>query len=175
VSSLINAALSPLANSVPTTPVQPPALWTLLAFARREFEPGLSMASTTVDPMAGQMTNSLVAAPVVNKSDDASPASDTDFIRSTMNFGLFSITAAADPDDNEFVAVVFSSPFFTDVLTSGTDPSGRLGFGAAGIGVGGVTVNTFESPLFPFLDSRLVIPFPDPLAPVFTAFVPFGF
>jgi hypothetical protein len=146
-----------------------------MAFARREFEPGSSISSTTVDPLAGQMTNALVTAPVGSKSDDTSPASDTDFISSTMNFVLFSITAAADPDDNEFVAVVFSSPLFTDILTSGADPSDRLGFGAAGIGVAGVTVNTFESPVLPFLDSRFVIPFPDPLAAVFTAFVPFGF
>src|SRR6202022_3780067 len=37
VSTLINTVLSPFANSAPTAPVQPPAAWTLLAFARREF------------------------------------------------------------------------------------------------------------------------------------------
>jgi hypothetical protein len=128
-----------------------------------------------VNPLAGQKTNALVTDPVGGMSEDASPASDTDFISSTMNFGLFSITAAADPDDNEFVAVVFSTPLFTDILTSGADPSDHLGFGAAGTGVAGETVNTFESPVLPFLDITLAIRVTDPFAALFTALVPFGF
>jgi hypothetical protein len=175
VSTLINAALSPLVNGAPTTPVQPPTLWTLVAFARREFEPSVSIPSKTVNPLAGQVTNALVTDPVGGMSEDTSPASDTDFISSTTNFGLFSITAAADPDDNEFVAVVLSTPFFTDILTSGADPSDHLGFGAAGTGVAGETVNTFESPVFPFLDSTFAIRVTDPFAALFTALVPFGF
>jgi hypothetical protein len=175
VSTLMHAVLSPLANNTPTAPAQSPALWTLVAFARREFEPGLSSSSATVNPLAGQKTNALVIDPVASTSMNPSPVSETDFISSTMNFGLFSITAAADPDDNEFVAVVFSTPFFTDILTSGTDPSDTLGFGAAGTGVAGRTVNTFESPILPFLDSSFAIPVTDPFAALFTAFVPFGF
>ena len=38
VSSVVNWVLSPLAGAVPTTPAQPPFIWSLLAFARREFE-----------------------------------------------------------------------------------------------------------------------------------------
>jgi hypothetical protein len=38
VSSVINWVLDPLAGSSPTTPAQPPLIWGLLAFARREFE-----------------------------------------------------------------------------------------------------------------------------------------
>jgi hypothetical protein len=101
--------------------------------------------------------------------DDITPASDTDFISSpTTNFGLFSNTSFADPDDNHFVATVFSSPLFTDILTSGADPS-------RGLGVPGETVNTFESPVFPFLDSTIAIPITDPFAELFTALLPFGF
>ena len=38
VSSVINWVLNPLAGASPTTPAQPPLIWGLLAFARREFE-----------------------------------------------------------------------------------------------------------------------------------------
>ncbi len=38
VSSVINWVLNPLAGTSPTTPAQPPLIWGLLAFARREFD-----------------------------------------------------------------------------------------------------------------------------------------
>jgi Domain of unknown function (DUF4185) len=38
VSSVVNWVLNPLAGTAPTTPAQPPLIWGLLAFARREFE-----------------------------------------------------------------------------------------------------------------------------------------
>jgi hypothetical protein len=103
-------------------------------------------------------------------ADDTSPASDTDFMSSpTISlFGLFSNTSFADPDDNQFVATVFSSPLFTDTLTSGVDPS-------RGLGTAGETVNTLNSPVFPFLNSTLAIPVTDPLAALFTLLLPFGF
>jgi hypothetical protein len=100
-------------------------------------------------------------------------APDPDFITSTHDFfGLFSVTSAADPDDNHFVAFVLRTPFFTDVLTSGTDPEDILGFGAASIGLAGHTVNTFMSP---FLNFSLAVPVEDPFADLFTALVRAGF
>jgi Domain of unknown function (DUF4185) len=38
VSSVVNWVLNPLAGTAPTTPAQPPLIWGLLAFARREIE-----------------------------------------------------------------------------------------------------------------------------------------
>lgn len=100
-------------------------------------------------------------------------AADPDFITSTHGFfGLFSVTSAADPDDNHYVAFVIRTPFFTNVLTSGTDPEDNLGFGAASIGVAGHTVNTFSSP---FLNFSVGIPVEDPFAPLFTELVRAGF
>jgi hypothetical protein len=100
-------------------------------------------------------------------------AADPDFITSTHGFfGLFSVTSAADPDDNHYVAFVLRTPFFTNVLTSGTDPEDNLGFGAASIGVAGHTVNTFLSP---FLNFSVAIPVEDPFAELFTALVRAGF
>jgi hypothetical protein len=94
-----------------------------------------------------------------------------------QDFGLFTNQSFADPDDGEFVATVIQSePFgFTDIVTSGADPSDGVGFGAAGIGVAGETVNTFIDPSDPALDSTFSLPFTDPLAELFTALLPLGF
>ena len=85
-----------------------------------------------------------------------------------QNFGFFTDQSFADPDDSEFVATVISNQSFTDVLTSGADPSdGLAAFGVpgdAGIGVVGETVNTFIDPSDPALESMLSfsLPFTDP-------------
>lgn len=108
--------------------------------------------------------------------DDGSPGVDTDFVSGPLqNFGLFTNQSFADPGDNEFVATVFQSPLFTDILTSGADPSDSVGFGAAGAGVAGETVNTFIVPSDPALDSAFALPFTDPFAELFTALLPLGF
>ena len=172
VSTLINAVLSPFAKSAPTVPAQSPADLTLLAFARREFEPAVLSPSTTVDPLAGHITNGLVTDTVGSTPEAASTAVDPGFISSTRNiFGLFSLTSAADPDDNHYVAVVLKTPIFTFVLTSGTDPEDNLGFGAASIGVAGHTVGTFISP---FLNFSVAIPIEDPFAELFTELIRLG-
>jgi hypothetical protein len=99
---------------------------------------------------------------------------DPDFISATDPlFKLLGITdiGAADPGDN-FDAMILKIPSLgiTDVLTSGKDPSDALaGLGIAlpddtGIGVAGVTVNTFTDTMDPALNSTFTIPFTDPLA-----------
>jgi hypothetical protein len=110
--------------------------------------------------------------------DDITPGVDTDFMSGPLqDFGLFTNQSFADPDDSEFVATVFSSqPLgFTDILTSGADPSDGVGFGPAGIGVAGETINTFIDPSDPMLDSTIILPFTDPLAQLFTDLLPLGF
>jgi hypothetical protein len=112
--------------------------------------------------------------------DDVTPGVDTDFMSGPLqDFGLFTDQSFADPDDNEFVATIVSNQSFTDVLTSGADPSDSLaGFGApgdTGIGVVGETINTFIDPSDPALDSTIVLPFTDPLAQLFTDLLPLGF
>jgi hypothetical protein len=150
---VVKTAVATRAPSAPTVPVQP-AAFALLASTRREFEPSRAVTRP--------------AAPTVTTS-----AVDPDFISSTHGFfGLFSVTSAADPDDNNYVAFVLRTPFFSNVLTSGTDPEDNLGFGAASIGVAGSTVNTFISP---FLTFSVAIPVEDPFAELFTALVRAGF
>ncbi|HET7665631.1 MAG TPA: hypothetical protein VFK56_06095 [Mycobacterium sp.] len=153
--SMRKAALTPppAATDAPAAPVPNPAALMLLAFTRREFQP-----STTVNHVADTAVST--------------SAADPDFISSTHNLGPISITSAADPDDDHYVAFVLATPFFTNVLTSGTDPEDNLGFGAASIGVAGHTVNTFMSPRRNF---TIAIPITDPLAPVFTVLVRLGF
>lgn len=126
---------------------------------------------------------SLATGPVAHADgDDISPGVDTDFMVGPLqNFGFFMDQSFADPDDSEFVATVISNQSFTDVLTSGADPSdGLAAFGVpgdAGIGVVGETVNTFIDPSDPALESMLSfsLPFTDPLAQLFTDLLPLGF
>jgi hypothetical protein len=102
---------------------------------------------------------------------DDVPLCDPDFISAPDKLApLFGFTdvGAADPADN-FEAMVVQIPGtgITDVLTSGTDPSGFLAtLGApedTAIGTAGVTLNTFIDPSLG-IDSTTTIPFTDPLA-----------
>jgi hypothetical protein len=114
----------------------------------------------------------------------ATSAADTGFISSTENFGIFTDIAAANPDDNEFVAnflegpMINGTPLFEDVLTSGADPGdGLAALGAPddlGVGMAGETINTFIVPSDPMLDFTTTLPFTDPLASVFTELIQIG-
>jgi hypothetical protein len=166
---LINVDPPAVDNGAPSEPVQELAALTLLAGAGREFEQA-NTASTTVDPPADPVTNGLVTETATSAVE--SSAVDPGFISSTRDFfGLFSITSAGDPDDNNFVAVVFETPLFTIVLTSGTDPEDNLGFGAPSIGVAGHTVATFISP---FVTFSAAIPVEDPFAELFIELIRLG-
>ena len=118
----------------------------------------------------------LATSPVAHADgEDIQPRGcDPDFISATDPlFALFGVTdiGAADPGDN-FEAMILNIPSLgiTDVLTSGTDPSDNLAaLGVTlpddmGIGMAGVTVNTFIDTMNPALDSSFTIPFTDPLA-----------
>jgi hypothetical protein len=65
VSNVISFVLNPLAGSAPTTPAQPPLVWSLLAFARREFDNFFSAlaggATQTASPVQ-QLTSMALAA-----------------------------------------------------------------------------------------------------------------
>jgi hypothetical protein len=72
VSNVINWVLGPMAGTAPTTPAQPPLVWTMLAFARREFENVLSRFGVggTADATLAVASTSLALAaqpvPVLN-------------------------------------------------------------------------------------------------------------
>lgn len=111
------------------------------------------------------------------------PGPDSDFLSGPLqNFGLFTDQGFADPDEH-FDAVVISGQGFTDVLTSGIDPSDHLATvaGLSGLpadvtaGTVDVTVNTFTSSTDPALDSTFTIPFTDPLIELWIALLPLGF
>jgi hypothetical protein len=62
VSSVVNWVLNPLAGMAPSAPAQPPLIWGLLAFARREFE-------NFFDALSGRATtNTMLAAPQTTTS-----------------------------------------------------------------------------------------------------------
>jgi hypothetical protein len=67
VSSVVNWVLSPFLGTAPTSPAQPPLIWTLLAFARREFENffGLVSPDDSAANVDAQTTSlALAAAPM---------------------------------------------------------------------------------------------------------------
>ena len=94
-------------------------------------------------------------------------AGDSNLMFQTTNFGLFTNTSVADPDEH-YVATAFSNPLFTAAATSGFEST--LGRGAPG-----QTLLTFQSPVAPILNGGIALPVTDPLAPVFTALLPLGF
>jgi hypothetical protein len=106
------------------------------------------------------------------------------FDDTVTTLGQFSDVAAADPT-YDWNAMVLQGPGFTDVLTSGNDPTDGLAgvSGLSGIpasvleGTAGMTVNTFIDPTDPALASALsfTIPFMDPLVSVWDYFLPLGF
>ncbi len=102
-----------------------------------------------------------------------SPAVDPGFISATDPLlALLGVTdiGAADPGEN-FEGMILNIPSLgiTDVLTSGTDPGDNLAtLGVAlpddvGVGMAGVTVNTFLDTMTG-ADTSFTIPFTDPLA-----------
>jgi hypothetical protein len=103
-----------------------------------------------------------------------SAAADPGFISATDPLlALLGVTdiGAADPSEGfDGMILNISSLGITDVLTSGTDPGDSLGqLGVTlphdvGVGMAGVTVNTFIDSMNPALDSSFTIPFTDPLA-----------
>jgi hypothetical protein len=128
---------------------------------------------------------SLATTPVANAFcvEDVLGMQVCDFISQTTTVpGLFSDTAAGDPAFN-YDAMVLQIPSLgiTDVLTSGIDPTDQLATVVpglpddTGVGMVDVTVNTFQDSMDPALDSSFIIPFTDPLAVLWDAFVPLGF
>jgi hypothetical protein len=102
-----------------------------------------------------------------------SPAADPGFISATDPLlAMLGVTdiGAADPSEN-FEGMILNIPSLgiTDVLTSGMDPGDNLAtLGVAlpddvGIGMAGVTVNTFVDTMTG-ADTSFTIPFTDPLA-----------
>jgi acetyl esterase/lipase len=90
VSSFVNIVLGPLAaTATPGAPAQTPALWALLAFARREIEQGLDRPTANVGPVS---TEVVTGNPVVNHATVAAAAAAP-----AAKVSDVQITAAAAP------------------------------------------------------------------------------
>jgi PPE-repeat protein len=146
------------------------AMWAQDVEAMLGYHAGVSSAAAQLAPwqqslrnVATQIAGALGLSPIANPVPG-----DPFFETQTQNIGPFTITAIGDSADNNFVAVKISSPFFTDTLTSGFEP-------ATGMGMPGQTINNFQSPVLPFLNSGIALPITDPLAPLFIALLPLGF
>ncbi|MDT5252149.1 MAG: hypothetical protein QOH07_1093, partial [Mycobacterium sp.] len=99
---------------------------------------GLGIAGTLL--AAGLI--SLATGPVAHacSAEDPTTLCDPNLLSSpALELGQFTNQSFADPGDNEFVETLFTGPNFTDVLTSGADPS-------LDAGVAGETINVFIDP-----------------------------
>jgi hypothetical protein len=131
--------------------------------------PATSAAAAQVAPWQQSLYNaSSKLAALVGLNPVTSPvAGDPDLKSQVSNVGPLTQTSLSDPDDHYFDAIELSSPQFTDTLTSGVEP-------ALGLGAPGMTINTFHSPVLPFLDSSFALPVTDPIARLFWALLPLG-
>ncbi|MBW0013674.1 MAG: PE family protein [Mycobacterium sp.] len=125
----------------------------------------LNNLASRLAPIAQQPAELLAATLGLSPATTPVPG-DSNFMVKTTNFGLFTNTVSADPDDN-YVATRFASPIFTDTLTSGFQET-------IGAGAPRETINTLQSPIFPFLNSSFALPVTDPLAFFFSALLPLG-
>jgi PPE-repeat protein len=143
-------------------------MWAQDVAAMVGYHAGASAAAAQVAPLeslhnlASQLAGVLGLPPVTTPF-----ANDPNLMFQTTNYGLFTNTSVADPDER-YVATVFSNPLFTAAATSGFEST--LGRGAPG-----QTLLTFQSPVAPILNGGIALPVTDPLAPVFTALLPLGF
>ena len=92
-STLLSAVLSPLAKNAPTPPVEPPTMWTLLAFARREFERTVNPSPT--NPLAGHIENGLVTETLTLNGQSIDPVATGNIGAPTP--GLSDLTANPQP------------------------------------------------------------------------------
>jgi PPE-repeat protein len=144
-------------------------MWAQDVAAMAGYHTGASAAAAQLAPLqslhglATRLAAALGLSPVTNPVPG-----DPDFGSQVQSIGPVTQTALADPDDHFFDALIFSSPQFTDTVTSGFEPT-------LGLGVPGQTINTFQSPVLPFLNSGIAIPVTDPIAPLFAALLPLGF
>ena len=145
-------------------------MWAQDVSAMLGYHAGAASAAAQLAPwqqslrnVSTQIAGALGLAPITN------PVPGDPFFESqTQNIGPLTITAIGDSADNNFVALKVTSPFFNDTLTSGFEP-------ATGMGMPGQTINNFQSPVLPFLNSGIALPVTDPLAPLFIALLPLGF
>jgi PE family len=131
--------------------------------------PAASAAAAQVAPWQQSLynTSSKLAALLGLNPVTTPVASDPDLKSQVSNFGPITQTSLSDPDDHYFDAIIISSPQFSDTLTSGLEPT--LGLGATG-----QTINTFQSPVLPFLNNTIALPVTDPLARLYWALLPLG-
>jgi acetyl esterase/lipase len=90
-------------------------LWTMLAFARREFERAFFNQPPTVDPLAGQVSSGLVTATPTLYSPSLDPAI-TDETSPTV--GAANVTANAQPDATAAPATFTGQPSFVSQVFS---------------------------------------------------------
>ena len=132
VSSVVDAVLSPFASgTAPGEPAQTPALWTLAAFARREFEQAFSNPQPTVNPVAGSTTNGLVIDTPTLNGQSMDPA---DHRRDGPTCGRVGPDCHPQPNATAAPATFTGEPSFVSQVFTGVFSGGACGRGLLGCG-----------------------------------------
>jgi hypothetical protein len=148
----------------------PPGHWDSQLIQALSMNNGAAAAAAQVAPWQQSLYNqSSKLAALLGLNPVTTPvASDPDLKSQVTNYGPLTQTSLSDPDDHYFDSISFSDPpLVTDTLTSGFEPT-------LGLGAPGRTINTFQSPVVPFLNSTIALPVTDPIARLFWALLPLG-
>ncbi len=95
MSTVVSVVMSPFADNAPAPPVEPPATWTLLTFARREFERNL-VDSPTRNPLAGQVTKGLLTSESIDPVSTGNVSAPTSGLSDLTSTVQRNATAADD-------------------------------------------------------------------------------
>jgi hypothetical protein len=149
VSSVIGWALGPLAGAAPGAPAQPPLAWTLLAFARREFE-------NFVSSLGGGTAGNVALAATQTTTSLALAA--TPLAAAAVNVPGFPLPGAQLSPSTQFVNWVTGNyqtgnPLIADTLAR---------FGVSGTDVGVMWDNGMvDDPTTPYNEHQVLIAFGD--------------
>jgi hypothetical protein len=152
VSSIVNWVLSPIIGSGSTAPAQPPLAWSLLAFARREFENFVSAVTghVTETPAVAVDTTSLSLAAATTAFAQAAVAA--------VNVPAFPTVGAQLSPSTQFVQWVTGNyqtgnPMIADTLNR---------FGITGTDVGVIWDNGMvDDPTTPYNEHQVLMAFGD--------------
>lgn len=150
VSNVVNWVLSPFIGSGPTSPAEPPLAWSLLAFARREFD-------NLVNAITGRATASVTATPV-DVTSVSLAAATTALAQAAVNVPAFPLPGAQLSPSTQFVQWVTGNyqtgnPLIADTLNR---------FGINGTDVGVIWDNGMvDDPSTPYDEHQVLMAFGD--------------
>ena len=123
VSGVVSSVLGPLANNTPVAPAQPPALWAVLAWARREFERNPTETTTTTEDI-GSFTIPVGESPTSGPSTITVPALTVERIGEVVTNESVQIVAPISDPGGHTWTIDASGTFATATASATEQPPG---------------------------------------------------